>query len=149
MSTSFVCSNFWEGQVLVMIGRKYSKQSLTQHKKRLSTQTIPEIFTPILPIVFLNGKFALVLPNNLVISCSFVYCQTQKTVYTLKISGILIVYWPLTIKFRIRKQTSKPQTNYRGCLRFSYLATHWLISRSTITFHKYFWYSRFCELHSN
>ena len=36
----------------------------------------------------------------------------------LKISGILIVHWPITIKFRIRKQTVKPQTNYRCCLRF-------------------------------
>ena len=29
-----------------------------------------------------------------------------------KISGMLIVYWPFTIKFRIRKQNSKPQTYY-------------------------------------
>ena len=60
----------------------------------------------------------------------------------------LIVYWPLTIKFRIRKQTSKPQTNYHCCLRFSYLVPYWLISGNTITFHKYFWCSRFCEFHS-
>ena len=79
---------------------------------------------------------------------TFAYCQTQKTVNTWKISGMLIVYWPITIKFRIRKQTSKPQTNYRCCLRFSYLAPYWLISRNTITFHKYFWCSRFCEFHS-
>ena len=49
------------------------------------------------------------------------YCQTHKTLNTWKISGMLIVYWPITIKFRIRKQTSKPQTNYHCCLRFSYL----------------------------
>ena len=54
-----------------------------------------------------------------------------------------------TIKFRIRRQTSKPQTYYRCCLPFSYLAPYWLISRNTITFHKYFWCSRFCEFHSN
>ena len=42
----------------------------------------------------------------------------------------------------------KPQTNYRCCLRFSYLAPYWLISRNTISFHKYFWCSRFCEFHS-
>ena len=77
------------------------------------------------------------------------YCQTQKTVNTWKISGMLIVYWPITIKFRIRKQTSKPKINYRCCLRFSYLAPYWLFSRNTITFHKYFWCSRFCEFHSN
>ena len=59
------------------------------------------------------------------------------------------VYWPITIKFRIRKQTSKPQTNYRCCLRFSYLAPYWLISRNTITFHKYFSCSRFRDFHSN
>ena len=62
---------------------------------------------------------------------------------------MLIVYWPITIKFRTCEQTSKPQTNYRCCLWFSYLAPYWLISRNTITFHKYFWCSRFCEFHSN
>ena len=77
-----------------------------------------------------------------------IYCQTQKTVNTWKISGMLIVYWPITIKFRTCEQTSKPQTNYRCCLWFSYLAPYWLISRNTITFHKYFWCSRFCEFHS-
>ena len=41
---------------------------------------------------------------------------------------------------------SKPQTNYRCCLRFSYLDPYWLISCNTITFH--FWCSRFCEFHS-
>ena len=79
---------------------------------------------------------------------TFAYCQIQKTVNTWKISGMLIVYWPITIKFRTREQTSKPQTNYRCCLLFSYLAPYWLISRNTITFHKYFWCSRFCEFHS-
>ena len=39
-------------------------------------------------------------------------------------------------KFRIRKETSKPQTNYRCRLQVSYLAPCWLISRDTITFHK-------------
>ena len=66
------------------------------------------------------------------------YCQTQKTMNTCKISGMLIVYWPITIKFRIRNQTSKPPISYRCCLRFSYLAPYWLISRNTITSHKYF-----------
>ena len=64
------------------------------------------------------------------------YCQTQKIMKTWKISGMLIVYWPISIKFRIHKQTSKPQTNYRCCLQFSYLAPYWLISCNTITLHK-------------
>ena len=76
------------------------------------------------------------------------YCQTQKTVNTWKISGMLIVYWPITIKFRIRKHTPQKQTDHRCCLRVSYLAPYWLISRNTIAFHKYFWCSRFCEFHS-
>ena len=42
----------------------------------------------------------------------------------------------------------KPQTNYRCCWRFSYLVPYWLISRNTITIHKYSWCSRFCEFHS-
>ena len=58
------------------------------------------------------------------------------------------MYWPITIKFRMRKQTSKPQTNYRCCLQFSYHAPYWLIPHNTITFHKYFWCSWFCEFHS-
>ena len=57
------------------------------------------------------------------------------------------MYWPITIKFRICKQTSK-QTYYCCCLWFSYLVPYWLISRNTITFHKYFWCSWFWELHS-
>ena len=46
---------------------------------------------------------------------------------------------PITIKFRIRKESSKPQTKYHWCLRLSYLAPYWLISCNTITCHKYFW----------
>ena len=34
-------------------------------------------------------------------------------------------------------------------LWFSYLAPYWLISHNTITFHEYFWRSRFSEFHSN
>ena len=30
---------------------------------------------------------------------------------------MFIVYWPIKIKFRIREQTSTPQTNYRCCLQ--------------------------------
>ena len=62
---------------------------------------------------------------------------------------MLIVYWPITIKFKIHKQSSKSQTNYRCYLLFSYLMPYWLISCTTITFHKYFWCSQFCEFHSN
>ena len=61
---------------------------------------------------------------------------------------MLIVYWPITIKLRIRKQTSKQQINYRCCLRFSYLVPYWLISRNTIAFHKYLWCSGFYEFHN-
>ena len=84
--------------------------------------------------------------NFILILC--LCCQTRKTVDPWKISGMLVVYWPIKIKFMIFKQTSKPQTNYRCCLRFSYLAPYWLISHNTITFHYYFWCPRFCEFHS-
>ena len=49
ISTSFRCSNFWDclgTQALVIIGRWYPGQLLTNHKQRLSTQTIPEIVAP-------------------------------------------------------------------------------------------------------
>ena len=74
--------------------------------------------------------------------------SNSKTVNTWKISGMLIVYWPITIKFRLRMQSSKPQTNYHCCLLFSYLVPYWLISCNTITFHEYFWCSWFCEFHT-
>ena len=49
MDTSFGCSDFWDRlgeQALVMIGRWYSRQPLTNHNQRLSTQMIPEIVAP-------------------------------------------------------------------------------------------------------
>ena len=57
--------------------------------------------------------------------------------------------WPTTIKFRTCEQNSKPQINYRCCLCFCYHVPYSLISRNTITFHKYFWCSRICEFHGN
>ena len=52
-------------------------------------------------------------------------------------------------KVQDMQATSKPQTYYRCCLQFSYLAVYWLISCNTITFQKYFWCSQFCEIYSN
>ena len=76
-------------------------------------------------------------------------CLAVKLILTVKkISGMLIVYWPITLKLRTRKQTTKPQTNYRSCLWFSFLAPQWQIPHNTITFHKHFWCSLFCEFHS-
>ena len=49
MGTSFVCRDFLDrlgGQALVMIGQWYSRQPLTNHKERLSTDLIPEIVAP-------------------------------------------------------------------------------------------------------
>jgi len=49
ISTSFRRNHFRDrlgGQALVMIGRWYSRQPLTNHKLRLSTQMIPEIVGP-------------------------------------------------------------------------------------------------------
>ena len=37
--------------------------------------------------------------------------------------------------------------NYLCWLRFSFLLPYWLFPCNTITFHKYFWCSRFCEFH--
>ena len=71
------------------------------------------------------------------------YCETQKTREHMKISGMLIVWWPITIMFRTRKQTSKPETNYCCCLWFSFLMPYWLFPHNTVTFYEYFWCSRF------
>ena len=49
MGTSFWRSDFWDrlgGQALVMIGRWYSRQTLTNQNLRLSTFTVPEIVSP-------------------------------------------------------------------------------------------------------
>ena len=49
MGTSFRRNDLWDrlvGQASVMIGR-WSRQLLTNHKQRLSTQTSPEIVAPI------------------------------------------------------------------------------------------------------
>ena len=46
MRLSFRRSDFWDclrGQALALIGRWYARQPLTNHKKRFSIQTIPEI----------------------------------------------------------------------------------------------------------
>ena len=74
--------------------------------------------------------------------------KLRKPVNTWNISGMLIVWWPITIMFRTCKQTSKSQTNYCCCLRFSFLMPYGLFPHNTVTFYKYFWCSRFCEFHS-
>ena len=45
---------------------------------------------------------------------------------------MLIVYWPITIKFKIRMQSSKPQPNYRCCLLFSYLLLAYFLQHNNI-----------------
>ena len=62
---------------------------------------------------------------------TFYYCQSQKTVNTWKISGMSIVYWPITIS---SGRTSKPQDHKLitvavcglviSCLIGLFLATH-------------------------
>ena len=59
---------------------------------------------------------------------------------------MLIVHWSITIKFRTRKQTSNHKLI--TVVVCSFVLPYWRISRNTITFHKYFWCSRFCEFHS-
>ena len=61
-------------------------------------------------------------------------CQTPKTVKTWKISGMIIGYLPITIKFR-NTQANVKTTNYSLPLlsfRVSYIAPCWLISRNTV-----------------
>ena len=83
--------------------------------------------------------------------CNYVTVKLRKPWTPEKFQGCWLctdLYWPITIKLRIRKQTSKPQINDCCCLWFSYLVPCWLISRNTIAFHKYFWCSGFCEFHN-
>ena len=41
------------------------------------------------------------------------------------------------------KLATKPQTNQRSCLQFSFFTSDWLFTCNTITFQKYFWFSWF------
>ena len=61
------------------------------------------------------------------------YCQTKKNRERLKISGILIVYWPIAIKFRTREQTSKTQTKLSRAL-LVYFSQHNNISLIFLVF---------------
>ena len=148
------------GEICFRISRSIGKSGFRfwKSKSRFPNRTHPKCPNSLTTKICLKELFSWLYTANefiwqpffLLYSFTIYYhCQTQKTVNTWKISGMLIVYWPITIKFRIHKQTSKPQTNYHCCWWFSYLAPYWLISCNTITFHKYFWCSWFCEFHSN
>ena len=70
ISTSFRRNHFSElsgGQALVMIGRWYSRQPLTKHKLRLSTQMIPEILAPkaCIPFPLISGTRGLNFSQSL------------------------------------------------------------------------------------
>ena len=76
MGTSFRGNDFWDclvGQSSVVIGR-WSRQLLTNHKQRLSTQTSPEIIAPIAlthsPYSFLGGE----IPPQNVLFIRLNYC---------------------------------------------------------------------------
>ena len=60
---------------------------------------------------------------------------------------MLIVYWPMIIKFRTCQQTSRAQTNTVAVWGLVTLRLIGLFLK-TITSHEYFWCSRFCEFHS-
>lgn len=49
-----------------------------------------------------------------------------KTMKTWNISGIFIVLWPMTGKIKTCELATKPQTNWRSCLWFSFLMLDWL-----------------------
>ena len=76
------------------------------------------------------------------------YCETQETeLNTWKISRMLIVWWAITCSGHVGKPQNHKLLNYLCCLRFSFLLPYWLFPCNTITFHKYFWCSRFCEFY--
>ena len=76
------------------------------------------------------------------------YCQTQKTVNTKIFTNVDCVVINHN-KVQAIKQTSKPQTDYRFCLRCSFHVPYWLFPCNTVTFRKYFLCSLFWEFHSN
>ena len=85
------------------------------------------------------------------VHCTFTwpYSATGKTMNTWNISRMFIVLWPITAKIRTCELATKPQTNWRSCLWFSFLMTDWLFSCRTIVFHKNFWCSRFSRFDCN
>ena len=64
-------------------------------------------------------------------------------------SRMFIVLRLITAKIRTHELATKPQTNKRSCLRFSFLMPDWLFSSKTIAFQKYFWCSRFSRFDCN
>ena len=64
---------------------------------------------------------------------------------------MLIVYWLIT-KFRIRKQPQNHKLILLPLLfavKLSCALLAYFLQHNNIIFHKYFWCSRFCEIHSN
>ena len=119
-SFSFECvSWFWLGRI-----KKSIKEKTKQNE--LGSGTPASLFWSLETTSHCKNSLRKHSLNHAMKSCNNAHfsdsCQTQKTVNTWKFSGMLIVYWPIASKFRIRKQTSKPQTYYRCCLRFSNLA---------------------------
>ena len=64
--------------------------------------------------------------------------------FDLILAGLLCSdHWPITIKFKTFKRTSKLPTYYHCFLWLSFLVPDWLFLRNTITCHNYFWCSWF------
>ena len=59
----------------------------------------------------------------------------------------LHVHIAITVKRR-KLGTPEKSRNYHCYLQFSFITPYWLFPHNTITFHKHFWCSQFCESHS-
>ena len=62
---------------------------------------------------------------------------------------MFIVLRPTTAEIRTRELATKPQTNERSCLWFSFLMPDWLFFCKTIAFQKYFSCSQFSRFDCN
>ena len=86
--------------------------AVTHRHYRISALDIQTLFCGKIPIPSpLLPRPSLLFPHShegspVFETSNYNYCQTQKTVNTRKISGMLIVYWLITVKFRTREQTS-------------------------------------------
>ena len=83
--------------------------AVTHRHYRISALDIQTLFCGEIPIPFpAHHSFFHTLHewSPVFETSNYNYCQTQKTVNTRKISGMLIVYWLITVKFSIREQTS-------------------------------------------
>lgn len=75
------------------------------------------------------------------------YCASQNIAKAWLESDRSVVYLPITMNFRARKKTSNDHKVITAAL-CGLVFPNWVFPSYAVTYHEYFWCSRFCEFHS-